>query len=202
MKGSKPWKPFASNCCSVDDKTIFTRHRKSQSDVSNNGAPLPLLRRISISDISTSSSNGISEELMQNFCRDLFDFKLSELRHVTQNFARGFLLGEGGFGKVYKGYLEENIKGGFKAQAVAVKFLNIQGQQGHREWLVSLVMFITEIRSELFLSCMQFLSVLFSFSVKSLLILMLTGNKLLAVGYPQILCVSIFNISSSILQSS
>ncbi|KAK1372432.1 putative serine/threonine-protein kinase PBL15 [Heracleum sosnowskyi] len=145
MKGSKPWKPFASNCCSVDDKTIFGRRRASQSDVSNNAAPLPLLGRISISDISTSSSNGISEELMQNFCRDLFDFKLSELRYVTQNFGRGFLLGEGGFGKVYKGYLDDNTKGGLKAQAVAVKFLNIEGHQGHREWLAE-VIFLGQLR--------------------------------------------------------
>lgn len=171
MKGSKPWKPFAANCCSVDDKTILSRRRKSQSDVSNNAAPLPLLRRISVSDISSSSSTGISEELMHNFCRDLFDFKLSELRHVTQGFGRGFLLGEGGFGKVYKGYLDDNMKGGLKAQAVAVKFLNVEGHQGHREWLVSLVMCITAICFGFFLSCMRFLSVFFSFSVKSRLIL-------------------------------
>lgn len=170
MKGSKPWKPFAANCCSVDDKTIYSRRRASQSDGSNNAAPLPLLRRISISDISSSSSTGmISEELMHSFGRDLFDFKLSELRHATQSFARGFLLGEGGFGKVYKGYLDNNLKGGFKAQAVAVKFLNVQGQQGHREWLVSfLVVCIVVLLWELFLSCMQFLSVFFFFFLLNL----------------------------------
>ncbi|XP_074347647.1 putative serine/threonine-protein kinase PBL15 [Apium graveolens] len=142
---SKPWKPFAANCCSVDDKTIFSRRRTSKSDVSNNAAPLPLLSRISISDISSSSSNGLSEELMHNVCRDLVDFKLSELRHVTQSFARGFLLGEGGFGKVYKGYLDDSTKRGFKAKAVAVKFLNVEGQQGHREWLAE-VIFLGQMR--------------------------------------------------------
>lgn len=76
-------------------------------------------------------------EDIQSFGPDLFDFKLSELRGVTQNFSSNFLLGEGGFGKVHKGYVDETMRSGLKPQPVAVKLLDIEGLQGHREWLVS-----------------------------------------------------------------
>jgi hypothetical protein len=45
-------------------------------------------------------------------------------------------LGEGGFGTVYKGYIDENVRVGLKSLPVAVKVLNKEGLQGHREWLV------------------------------------------------------------------
>lgn len=48
------------------------------------------------------------------------------------------MLGEGGFGTVHKGYIDDNLRQGLKAQAVAVKLLDIEGLQGHREWLVSI----------------------------------------------------------------
>lgn len=64
------------------------------------------------------------------------DFQMSELKMITQSFSANYLLGEGGFGKVYKGYVDENLRQGLKAQPVAVKLLDIEGLQGHREWLV------------------------------------------------------------------
>lgn len=144
MKESKPWRPFTANCCSADEQTIFgnfSRCRTSRSDFSKNIAPLPSFRRISISDLSRSSSTRINEDLAQSFGPDLYDFQLSELRAITQNFSSSFLLGEGGFGTVHKGYVDENLRGGLKAQAVAVKLLDIEGLQGHREWLVRLLCF-------------------------------------------------------------
>lgn len=46
-------------------------------------------------------------------------------------------VGSGGFGPVYKGYIDEKLRPGLKAQYVAVKSLDLDGSQGHREWLVS-----------------------------------------------------------------
>ena len=97
---------------------------------------MPSFRRLSFSDLSRSSSARINEDLAQSFGPDLFDFQLSELRAITQNFSSNFLLGEGGFGTVHKGYVDDNFRPGLKAQAVAVKLLDIEGLQGHREWLV------------------------------------------------------------------
>lgn len=138
---SKPWRPFTANCCSAEDQTIFgnfSRCRPSRSEFSKNIAPLPSFRKLSYSDLSRSSSTRINEDLAQSFGSELYDFQLSELRAITQNFSSNFLLGEGGFGTVHKGYVDENLRQGLKAQAVAVKLLDIEGLQGHREWLVSI----------------------------------------------------------------
>jgi hypothetical protein len=143
---SKPWRPFTANCCTVDeDKSIFcnfSRCRPSRSEFSKNIAPLPSFRKLSFSDLSRSSSTRINEDLAQSFGLDLYDFQLSELRAITQNFSSNFLLGEGGFGTVHKGYIDENLRQGLKSQAVAVKLLDIEGLQGHREWLVSIYIYI------------------------------------------------------------
>ncbi|KAF9689546.1 hypothetical protein SADUNF_Sadunf01G0103400 [Salix dunnii] len=123
----------------VEDQTFFgnfSRCRTSKSDLSKNtNAPVSSFRRLSFSDLSRSSSTRINEDLAQSFGPDLFDFQLSELRAITQNFSSNFLLGEGGFGTVHKGYVDGNLRQGLKAQAVAVKLLDIEGLQGHREWL-------------------------------------------------------------------
>ncbi|KAG8375268.1 hypothetical protein BUALT_Bualt10G0082800 [Buddleja alternifolia] len=138
-KSKNQWKPLTSNCCSSDDQTIFgnfSRCRPSKSEFSKNIGPLPSFRKLSFSDVSRSSSARINEDLAQTFGGDLFDFQVSELRGITQNFSSNFLLGEGGFGRVYKGYLDESLRAGLKAQPVAVKLLDIEGLQGHREWLL------------------------------------------------------------------
>lgn len=87
----------------------------------------------------------LNEDLAASFGGDLFDFQLSELRAITQNFSSNFLLGEGGFGRVHKGYVDENFRSGLRAQAVAVKLLDNQGLQGHREWLAEVV-FLGQLR--------------------------------------------------------
>ncbi|KAK6158591.1 hypothetical protein DH2020_005905 [Rehmannia glutinosa] len=160
MKDSKseklnrqPWKPLtASYCCSSDDRAIFgnfSRCRPSKSEFSKNigGAPpLPSFRKLTFSDVSLGSSSArINEDLAQTFGGDLYDFQMSELRGATQNFSSNFLLGEGGFGRVHKGYVDESLRAGLKAQPVAVKLLDIEGLQGHREWLAE-VIFLGQLR--------------------------------------------------------
>ncbi|XP_043695674.1 probable serine/threonine-protein kinase PBL15 [Telopea speciosissima] len=150
-KDPKPWRPFSGKyCCSVDDHIVFgnfSRCRPSRSEFSKKVAELPSFRWLSISDLSSStSSTRINEDLAHSFGPDLFDFQLSELRAITQNFSSNFLLGEGGFGTVHKGYIDENLRSGLlKPQAVAVKILDIEGLQGHREWLAE-VIFLGQLR--------------------------------------------------------
>ncbi|KAJ6913455.1 hypothetical protein NC651_015847 [Populus alba x Populus x berolinensis] len=62
-------------------------------------------------------------------------FTLYELETITKSFRSDYILGEGGFGTVYKGYIDENVRVGLKSLPVAVKVLNKEGLQGHREWL-------------------------------------------------------------------
>ncbi|XP_010543354.1 PREDICTED: serine/threonine-protein kinase CDL1 [Tarenaya hassleriana] len=61
-------------------------------------------------------------------------FTFSELTTATRNFRKECLLGEGGFGRVYKGYLENT------SQVVAIKQLDHNGLQGNREFLVEVLM--------------------------------------------------------------
>ncbi|CAF1838068.1 unnamed protein product [Brassica oleracea] len=143
-KSSPIWKPFASNCCSVDDQTVLgnlSRCRPSKSEFSKNHlGPLPSFRRLSFADLSRSSSARINEDLAEVLGADLVDFQMCELKMITQCFSRNYLLGEGGFGKVYKGYIDENLRQSIKAQPVAVKLLDIEGLQGHREWLSEVIL--------------------------------------------------------------
>ncbi|KAK2411996.1 serine/threonine-protein kinase PBS1 [Trifolium repens] len=62
-------------------------------------------------------------------------FTLQELKAATNNFSPECLLGEGGFGPVYKGRLEN-----LKNKAVAVKQLKQKSCQGDREFLVEVLM--------------------------------------------------------------
>uniref|UniRef100_A0A453ARF7 Protein kinase domain-containing protein n=1 Tax=Aegilops tauschii subsp. strangulata TaxID=200361 RepID=A0A453ARF7_AEGTS len=57
-----------------------------------------------------------------------------ELAIATKNFRKDCLLGEGGFGRVYKGHMENG------QQVIAVKQLDRNGFQGNREFLVEVLM--------------------------------------------------------------
>ncbi|KAG5243600.1 kinase family protein [Salix suchowensis] len=61
-------------------------------------------------------------------------FTFRELATATKHFRSECLLGEGGFGRVYKGYMESTN------QVVAIKQLNRNGLQGNREFLVEVLM--------------------------------------------------------------
>lgn len=60
-------------------------------------------------------------------------FTFKELAAATRNFREVNLLGEGGFGRVYKGRLDSG-------QVVAIKQLNPDGLQGNREFIVEVLM--------------------------------------------------------------
>lgn len=68
----------------------------------------------------------------------LLEFSFHELKSATGNFRPDSILGEGGFGYVFKGWIEENGTAPAKPGSgvtVAVKSLKPDGLQGHREWV-------------------------------------------------------------------
>ncbi|XVF05618.1 hypothetical protein REPUB_Repub05bG0188200 [Reevesia pubescens] len=72
------------------------------------------------------SEDGKARKLAQSFTFD-------ELAAATDNFRSDCFLGEGGFGKVYRGFLEKTN------QVVAIKQLDRNGLQGIREFVVEVL---------------------------------------------------------------
>ncbi|KAF1895823.1 hypothetical protein Lal_00037939 [Lupinus albus] len=81
-----------------------------------------------------------------NIAAQTFTFR--ELASITRNFRQECLIGEGGFGRVYKGKIEKtnqflnfvDIGENLKGKEVAVKQLDRNGLQGNREFLVEVLM--------------------------------------------------------------
>lgn len=68
---------------------------------------------------------------------NLKSFTFNDLKNATRNFRSDSLLGEGGFGHVYKGWIDEQTFAPSKpgtGLVVAVKKLKAESFQGHREW--------------------------------------------------------------------
>ncbi|KAH8503150.1 hypothetical protein Peur_066936 [Populus x canadensis] len=68
---------------------------------------------------------------------NLKEFTFADLKSTTKNFKSDTLLGEGGFGKVYKGWIDERTYAPSKSgsgMVVAIKKLNPESVQGFQEW--------------------------------------------------------------------
>ncbi|GLT93172.1 hypothetical protein SLE2022_109740 [Rubroshorea leprosula] len=86
------------------------------------------LKVTSAPDVKEGSKDGGSDGIAAH------TFTFRELAAATKNFRADCLLGEGGFGRVYKGRLEST------GQVVAIKQLDRNGLQGNREFLVEVLM--------------------------------------------------------------
>ncbi|KAK1412820.1 hypothetical protein QVD17_34351 [Tagetes erecta] len=84
-------------------------------------------------------SVGFLELLTQRRANDLRVFKFSELKSATKGFNRTLMIGEGGFGCVYRGVVKAAGDGGCddvdRYLDVAIKQLDRNGFQGHKEWI-------------------------------------------------------------------
>ncbi|KAJ8771104.1 hypothetical protein K2173_023429 [Erythroxylum novogranatense] len=92
------------------------------------------------SQFSEAVSEGIEEHLRNGQILEypnLKEFTFADLKSATKNFKSDTLLGEGGFGKVYKGSIDERTFNPSKSGAmmvVAIKKLNSESMQGFNEW--------------------------------------------------------------------
>lgn len=83
---------------------------------------------------SVSSARSIPELYEERGASSLREFGFRELRAATSDFSRLLKVGEGGFGSVYKGVVR--LPGGpAGGTVVAIKKLNPNGHQGHKQWL-------------------------------------------------------------------
>ncbi|XP_034688908.1 probable serine/threonine-protein kinase PBL16 isoform X1 [Vitis riparia] len=70
----------------------------------------------------------------------LIVFTFNELKQITGNFRQDYVLGGGGFGSVYKGFITEDLMEGLQPLPVAVKVHDGDNSfQGHREWLAEVI---------------------------------------------------------------
>lgn len=89
--------------------------------------------RVIKSSCSANSPRGIPE-LYEEKAHNLRVFTFSELRQATHDFNRLLKIGEGGFGNVYKGSIKPAESKGDPVE-VAIKKLNNDGLQGHKQWV-------------------------------------------------------------------
>ncbi|KAL0377613.1 UNVERIFIED_CONTAM: Receptor-like protein kinase FERONIA [Sesamum radiatum] len=109
---------------------IFRRRRKVK-DSETTSATKTSWVPFSTTSRSTTRTNGSGSSLPSELCRH---FLLEEIKIATDNFDENFLIGKGGFGNVYKGYIDDG------ATAVAIKRSNPSSNQGAREFLTEIEM--------------------------------------------------------------
>ncbi|CAA6669210.1 unnamed protein product [Spirodela intermedia] len=128
------------NCGTRGESAVAVAHVPVRS------ASLEKKQSRSFSDLSDSSTPRTFEDSRNiSIYTNTIAFTLFELETITKRFRSDYVLGEGGFGTVYKGYIDENVRVGLKSLPVAVKVLNKDGLQGHREWLTE-VAFLGQLR--------------------------------------------------------
>lgn len=117
---------------------FFSGTDVNSRNVSGDGTQLSnLSSKVSSTSIpQTPRSEG---EILQS--SNLKNFTFAELKAATRNFRPDSVLGEGGFGSVFKGWIDEQSLTASKpgiGMVVAVKKLNQEGWQGHKEWLAEI----------------------------------------------------------------
>lgn len=120
------WQSLFPKCGKSEDVSCMIQNKviPNQSSLSRNS-------------ISNLSSSVLPEELSDSLVgSNLYVFTLAELKEITHGFSSSNFLGQGGFGPVHKGFVDDKLRPGLKAQPVAVKLLDLDGKQGHKEWLV------------------------------------------------------------------
>ncbi|KAF0934985.1 hypothetical protein E2562_029512 [Oryza meyeriana var. granulata] len=118
---------------------------KTSSSVTTSNNTTGKLSSVGSSFMASSGSGGTSSGFDEGVypegqileAPNLRTFTFIELRTATKNFRPDSVLGEGGFGRVYKGWVDEKtmnpVKGG-TGMVVAVKKLNPESMQGYEEW--------------------------------------------------------------------
>ncbi|MCD9559181.1 hypothetical protein HAX54_017035 [Datura stramonium] len=118
----------------------YVEETKSSTEIIGDPPIAPVLSSSTTTDVETTPTTPNRGRELE-IASHIRNFSFNELRLATKNFRRENLLGLGGFGSVYKGWINENGSSPVKfgtGLAVAVKTLNQYGLQGHREWLAEI----------------------------------------------------------------
>ncbi|KAE8720881.1 putative receptor-like protein kinase [Hibiscus syriacus] len=112
------------------DKSRSKGRQRSAPELKGHSGADPMITKSSCSAASPRSLPELYEERAHN----LRVFSFSELRQATHDFNSLLKIGEGGFGSVYKGSIKP-VGGKGEPAVVAIKKLNENGLQGHKQWV-------------------------------------------------------------------
>lgn len=129
--GSPPDNPTpTSTATPATSQTISSSYTTTTTNTSSGSGTSSINSKFSVSSGDQPYPNG---QILPTSNLRIFTF--AELKAATRNFRADTVLGEGGFGKVFKGWLEEKAtsKGG-SGTVIAVKKLNSESLQGLEEW--------------------------------------------------------------------
>ncbi|CAN6695130.1 unnamed protein product [Malus baccata var. baccata] len=139
------------NCCRKSAKCAHASSINSSGSTKSNGK-----QQMDSSSCSQQSTSGnLNQALVASKAdisvpTNLKSFSFSDLKNATRNFRPESLLGEGGFGWVYKGWIDANTLAPTKpgtGLVVAIKRLKRESFQGHKEWLAE-VNYLGQLRHE------------------------------------------------------
>ncbi|WJX59218.1 putative serine/threonine-protein kinase pbl2 [Trifolium repens] len=118
---------FRKPVCHVSSTTLFGNTKiQSKTKQTSNSPDQKTELKTSASNDDLSISNNVKS------------FSFNDLKEATRNFRQENLIGEGGFGFVFKGWIDENTGAPTKPGngiVVAIKRLKPESFQGHKEWL-------------------------------------------------------------------
>ncbi|KAG8060778.1 hypothetical protein GUJ93_ZPchr0002g23786 [Zizania palustris] len=92
---------------------------------------------MNVSDMSAESMRRTQYPSFTDRPTNLRVFSFSELKNATRNFSRSLMVGEGGFGCVYRGVIKNSDEPSERIE-IAIKQLNRKGLQGQKEWLTEM----------------------------------------------------------------
>ncbi|XP_065877740.1 probable serine/threonine-protein kinase PBL18 isoform X1 [Euphorbia lathyris] len=132
------------NCCK---KPSSAKCAHASSTTFSSGSKKPQIYEVNQDSCSSSSAathlQSLNKSLIEctidtSVSSNLKSFSFNELKNATKNFRSETMLGEGGFGCVFKGWLDGLTLAPTKPGSgivVAVKRLKTESFQGHKEWL-------------------------------------------------------------------
>ncbi|KAG5564880.1 hypothetical protein RHGRI_000919 [Rhododendron griersonianum] len=82
--------------------------------------------------ITAATPENVGDLYRNSGCSNVDVFTYEEMRLATMHFQPAIVLGEGGFGIVYKGVIDESVRPGYETTNVGIKVLAPQGFQGER----------------------------------------------------------------------
>ncbi|KAI5079302.1 hypothetical protein GOP47_0004781 [Adiantum capillus-veneris] len=129
-------------CCCTDSAASDPVHTGTTNSYAGTSSKFTSFSQdkssLEISNGSTPSGTTHRPHSISTSIASLKAFSYNDLKAATRNFRPESFLGEGGFGIVYKGYVDEHTlvpsRPG-QGMAIAIKKLKLEGVQGHREWL-------------------------------------------------------------------